>query len=352
MKTILWLFTAVIFITGCNSQTNSLDEKNLKGKVWKIQETSYEGVEKSGKYELGKKNYSGNYQYIFNEKGNVIEYLDLYRDGDIDDIVKYIYNEDDICLEIIAFDDREEDEILWKEVNIIEGDRIIGVENYDDEGEVTRRRKYYYKGNFITGGEGEVIDEKYGSKYSFEIEYIKGFMSSQTFRDDLGETSQITTYNRNDNHDIMLSTTLNPNDSSETKFTFEYEYDDKGNWIKQYQFNEESIIEGIIVRKIDYYDKSKKVKSGGEFEGIWFVIETDDDWFDEDDWLVIEAENKFDIGYDEEVWKSGLWERDKKQNLFTLRSEDDSKKYKYDIIDAQLILYTINGEEIVRFEKR
>lgn len=51
---------------------------------------------------------------------------------------------------------------------------------------------------------------------------------------------------------------------------------------------------------------------------------------------------------------SGTWELDKKQKLFTLRSneDDDSKKYRYDVADKGLVLYTLQGKEIVRLEKR
>lgn len=71
----IWLYIIVLLVASCNKQRTSYDEYNLKGKVWKIQETINEGIEKNGKYELGESIYSGYYQYVFNESGNLMEYI-------------------------------------------------------------------------------------------------------------------------------------------------------------------------------------------------------------------------------------------------------------------------------------
>ncbi len=352
----LWLLSIVIFIAACNKPTTSYNEYNLKGRVWKIQETKYDGIVKNGNYELGDKSHSGYYQYVFNEVGNLNEYSDRYDDGDIYEITRYYYNDDDLCTKIVAYEDEDEDEdyIQWKQISVIKNGKIVGWEMFDEDDELVRKINLSYDGNLISEGDVEVIDEEYGYKYSFKNEYKKGQMVKQTVFNEDNEVSRILNFERNSNKDIIETHISYPDDSTTEVYKSIYEYDDNENWVKQVKFDEEGDLDEIIIREYQYYGKKEKIRKGNEISGIWFVIETDDDWFDEDDWIVIEAENKFDIGYDEEIWMSGVWDLDKKQKLFTLRSneDNDSKKYKYDFIDNKLVLFTLQGEEIVKFEKR
>ena len=59
-------------LNSCSSNKNDLEELNLKGKIWKLKETTYKGEEKLGKYQIGDKRYYGHQLYIFNEEGNLL----------------------------------------------------------------------------------------------------------------------------------------------------------------------------------------------------------------------------------------------------------------------------------------
>lgn len=350
----LWLFVFVILSFSCSKPRNSYDHLNLKGKVWKIQQSSYEGIEKNGEYEIGDNNYSGFYQYVFNESGNLIEFSDHYEDGDIYEIRKYNYNEDDLCTEIIHYEDEDEDDINLREVGILVNGKVSGWKVYNADEELVHTVNYTLVGDLISAVEGEVINEEDVEKYSYENEFNKGQLVKQTVYDNEGDISSVATYERNSNQDIVKTHHYYPKDTTNRIYKSEYEYDEVGNWIRQNKFDEVGLIDEIIIREIEYYKKSNKTKGSKNLEGVWFVILTDDDWFDEDDWMVIETNSKFDIGYDEEIWKSGTWESDKKQALLTLRSDDDddSKKYKYHFEDNCLVLSTLSGVDIVKFEKR
>jgi len=121
---------------------------------------------------------------------------------------------------------------------------------------------------------------------------------------------------------------------------------------KSHLFDEEKKILNIITRNIVYFGDENRTYSEKDIIGIWFVISSDDYWFDEDDWLEIQGNKSFDIGSDSEVSKSGTWEANPKEKVFTLRTENDSKKYKFMFEGSQLVFSTIQGEEQFRLEKR
>ena len=69
---------------------------------------------------------------------------------------------------------------------------------------------------------------------------------------------------------------------------------------------------------------------------------------------MVKASGFCNIGYDSKIWKSGTWESNAKEKVFTLRTDndDDSRKYKYKFEGSQLIFNTVQGDEQLRLEKR
>lgn len=348
---IFYILTLTILIS-CSNSKNDLDKSNLKGNVWKIQETSYEGEEKFGEYVVGDKNYWGHSYYEFNKAGNITVSKKLDDDGEVISISKYTYDKSDNCILIVTYMD---DELTHKQVNVIDKNRIIEVKVFDKDEELESIYKYDYSGNDISGG--GVFDKNGNITNTFTNELRNGLLTKQTENDSIGAIIRISRFNRNKNGDVIEQVIQYPKDTyeyNEYKYSFSYEYDEERNWIKQYQFDEDGQIEDIIIRNIVYFGDDKKSYSEENFVGIWFVISSDDSWFDEDDWLEIQDNKKFDIGYDSKVWKSGTWEINSKEKVFTLRTDkdDDSKKYKYKFEGSQLIFSTIQDEEQFRLEKR
>ena len=81
MKKIILAILSVLRLVSCkqSEKKNDLTEKNLKGKVKSIKETTYEAVEKFGQIEKG--DVLNNYFNIYNEKGNKIEDNSYDSDG-------------------------------------------------------------------------------------------------------------------------------------------------------------------------------------------------------------------------------------------------------------------------------
>jgi hypothetical protein len=340
-KTTLILMIAV-FLASCNSNKNDLEESNLKGEIWKVKETSYEGEEKFGKYQIGDKNYWGHQFYVFNKDGNLTELQRLDRKGKTERISKYNYDKDGNCMEITTYED---DEVVQKQVNRIEKGKLVEVQVFDKDGELSDKYQYNYSGDDISSG--KVFNSNGKLNITFKNGYSSGFLNTQIVKDSLDEIKSILTYERNNEGDIINQKIEYPKDTSENVYTFSYDYDDKGNWLKQYQFDKEGKIEDIIVRNIVYYNESKKAKNEKDFIGMWFVI-------DDNDWIEFRSDKKYDSGYKDRIKETGVWEIDSEQQILTFRADDpdDSRKYKYDFEGYQMILFTIQGEEKLRLEKR
>jgi len=329
-------------LTSCSSKKNDLEESNLKGKIWKLKETRFEGEEKFGKYQLGDKRYFGHQFLVFNEEGNLIELQRLDRKGKIERISKYTYDENDNCIELTTYED---DKVVQKQVNKVENNQTVEVQVFDKKGKLTDKYQYNYSGADISSGK---IFNSNGSLYAtFQNELSGGLLTDQIVKDSLEQTTSIRTYERNNEGDIVRQVIKYPKDTTEYIYSFQYDYDEKGNWLKQYQFDKDGKIDDIIARNIVYYDESNNPKTDKDFTGMWFVV-------DENDWIEFRSDKKYDAGYKDRIRETGTWEIDSKQQILTFRADDpdDSRKYKYDFEGYQMILFTIQGEEKLRLEKR
>jgi hypothetical protein len=329
-------------LTSCSSNKNNLEELNLKGTIWKLKQTRYEGEEKFGKYQIGDKRYYGHLFYVFNEEGNLLETQQLDRKGKIERVSKYSYDNSGNSTEITTYED---DEVVQKRVNQIKDNQIVEVKVFDDDGKLTEKYQYDYSGSDISGGKIFKGDGSLNS--TFQNEWSGGLWMGQIAKDSLEQTTYIISHERNNEGDEVRLVIKYPKDTTEHINTFQYEYDEKGNWLKQYQFDEDGKIDDILVRNIVYYDESKVAKTDKDFVGIWFVV-------DDNDWIELRSDKKYDSGYKDRIKETGNWEIDTKQQILTFRADDpdDSRKYKYDFEGYQMILLTIKGEEKLRLEKR
>jgi hypothetical protein len=251
MKKLIYYAMVVIIAVSCKSEKSNLqsdlEAANLKGKVWKIEKTIHNANAKSC-CPAGQKDECKQALYVYNEKGNLVENSTVDDNGKILITTKYVYNRHDVCSEISKYSGNK---LVGKEANILQGDKIIAVKVFDEDGANENIQKYEYSGNEIIGGTtlnkaGEVVS-------SFHNEYLNGQLDSQTEKDGNGDIATITKYKRNSHNDVIESIFTNPKMNTEYKLTFDYEYDDKGNWIKQTQlYNGE--IAGIIMRNITYYN--------------------------------------------------------------------------------------------------
>ena len=338
--TIILIFATLL--TSCNSKKNDLEKYNLKGKVWKLKQTTYRGEKKFGKYQIGDKiNYGHSFQ-IFNEDGNLIETQILDKNSKIKKTYRYSYDENGICSEVTTYED---DKVVEKQINKVEKNHIVEIQVYNEEGTLSDKYQYVYSGADISSG--KVFNGDGSFRLSFQYEFSGGLLTKEIVKDSTEEISSIRIYERNKQGDIITRKVEYPKKTNTYSYTsFQYDYDKKGNWFKKYRFYDGEI-DDIIFRNIVYYDESKTPKTDKDFIGTWFVV-------DDNDWIEFRSDKKYDSGYKYRIKEMGTWEINTKQQILTLRADSpkDSEKYKYDFEGYQMILFTLLGEEITRLEKR
>ena len=261
--TIFLLTISFIFLIGCNSLKNNLNNdlkrSNLYGKIKTIRKIKYDVVEKFGKISKGKiwDSYWNNDFTIFNKDGNLVELNRFKPNGNLEykSISKYdnrgnrmgsfIYNSDgSIRSKIISkFDDKG---------NNIE--EFI----YNSDGSLDKKqiRKFDDKGNYIESvmiGSDGVLRLKLTFKYDDKGNTI----GISNFNSD-GILKFKSTYIPDDRGNDIEKYVYNSNGSLIHKSVYNYEFDKHGNWIKRFEYkqkNSESklVPKSITEREIEYY---------------------------------------------------------------------------------------------------
>lgn len=252
MKKIITVFLVIAtFFTSCGFKKNDLEKSNLKCKIWKLEETKFEGKDKLGKYQIGNKKEYGHRFVMFNREGNIIENKLLYgKEEEILALEEYSYDNDGNCKEIVTY---EENEVVQKQVNKIDNDKITEAQIFDKNGRPGNKYQYNFSGEDISGGKILTSDDKIIK--TFKSEYINGLLVKHVEMDSNKEITKIETYKRNEKGDIIYQKVEYPKETVEYVNSFEFDYDEKGNWLKQYQIDKAGKIEEIIVRNIVYYDE-------------------------------------------------------------------------------------------------
>jgi hypothetical protein len=230
-----------------------LEASNLKGSVWKIEKTIFKAGEKS-KCPCSGLNEDKQTFFTYDDKGNLTESTKVDEDGNIVLISRYLYSRQGVCKE--KADYFPGDKPAGKEVNIVSRKKITEVRVFDEAGNIENISKYDYSGGELS--EGKTFNKAGDLVSSVQYTYLNGELDTRTDKNILLNASTITRYKRNASNDISEYTVTNSVDNTEYKITMDYEYDNKGNWIKQTQlYNGE--IGGIILRKITYYKQDTQV---------------------------------------------------------------------------------------------
>ena len=340
MRQPIYIILCLITLSACSDKRNGLDDLNLKGNVVKYYETKYEAEEKFGKWDIGDKSYYGHNLVIFNDDGFVTEHHSLNKDGSID--MRFVNSfKDGLLTESASYD--ENDKLKEKSIYKFSGGKIVSSEEYDDKGKLERTIKYQHKGELISSGEilkNGVVTSKFENFFSGDQ------LDKQIFYDSLGKVSFTTIYERNSNNDISKYKSLDENGKVDYEVEWEYEYDDKMNWIKQFE-KDEGKVESITIRKIIYADDLNKNWTKKDIVGIWFEV-------DGNTWIELKSDNSYDWGYRENILDYGKWEMNTENSIMTFRSNtpDKSKKFNYQFDELNMVFLTIDGRKEMELEKR
>jgi len=246
-KTAVLIIIALIAFSCKSAQSDlksDLKSANLKGNVWKINRTVHDTENKCA---CSIKTECNESKYVYDSKGNLLQSYTIDENGTVNDSLKYVYNRRGFCTEIVRFSARK---LAGKEVPVVEGGKISEVKSLDENGKIVSVTKYAYSGSEITeertfNGNGELISV-------VQREFLNGQVVSQTEKDSSSNVVSISRFKRNDGNDVTECLFTVSKDNQEYKFTYEYEYDNAGNWIKQTKFYDGQIV-NIIIRNIEYF---------------------------------------------------------------------------------------------------
>ena len=296
--TVIYQLILLMIISACTSgtrsstPTNDWEKQHFKGKVKSITETSFEVEEKFGEYVKGQRDgIHDQYDELnlqFNTDGNLIQELRIYLSGSASKRV-FVFDNQHRCIEerfsyIKRNEESYRDQFSVKNYYDDYGNVILK-DNYSSDGKITEIDTLYYNkdGNLIEikafdtdGDMGGKVLYKYttdGKKSEEAVYSSDGSLLSKQSTDYDGGLKIKDSYQQNNHYQIMVydqsqqiverstykilnkDNVLNEDNLKLTSsWMFQYEYDEHGNWINQYQYQEDEKNPTYVVeREIEYY---------------------------------------------------------------------------------------------------
>ena len=281
MRAIILLFLFNLWLIECENpkKKSDLEKLGFKGKVKSVETIYYYAVEKSGKITKG--DTSTKAFYLFNKQGNLQEKLtDFYYGSQYK--TKYVYDSQNNLIQNYIYDSYGDldKKIIYKNDN--KGNKIEEL-IYDENDSLIKKYTYVYdlRGNLKK--EFEYNPQGLKSKKTYKYD-LKGNLKKEKFYRSNGEldgkyiykydsqgkviakywfttkvwlTLKLTyknTYKYNSQGDLIEEILYKNDGSIENKRSYEYEYDNQGNWIRAIEYDTKEKPQYIIIRKIEYYN--------------------------------------------------------------------------------------------------
>jgi len=227
----------VIFIS-CNSQEKKCNNDfNLKGRVQNVEETT-----KYSDYEMKT-------IYSLNENDYVLS-IEVYTNNNLFEKSEFKYDKNNIIEEIIVVDSKGKEKM-----------KSHFVKNKENQIEKTLISSsngksaifHHYNGNSGFPDSGKELDNKGNFIRSWKLEYKNDLVSVQ-YNCNLDGTIIIqTTFIYNDNNDLVEVIEKNKNEEISNRQYFEYQYDNKKNWIERKLYDADKNLISTSIRKIKYW---------------------------------------------------------------------------------------------------
>lgn len=273
-----YLFLLSLLIISCNdNKTTDLDVNQLNGNVASVKISTYEADSKFGEIVKGDLEYNGVSIIEFNESGYITSTSVFESNGELYSKSKYFYKEEKLDY-VVGYN--AEGDLEFKTVHNWDNNELLSVIHYDKDGKEICRDTYeyenekqksysfYYEDELETKG----IVTKYHGKICLEsIEYDKngkekGKKINEWKNGKIVKTEYISykesscssysiSYNENgytkkSENCYILSNTIHLNDGT---YYYEYEFDDKDNWIKCIIFKGDSKKPYLLIEREIYY---------------------------------------------------------------------------------------------------
>lgn len=256
---IFYLALYTLIISSCSDKTYSYQEYGLNCPVKSVKVTTYEAESKFGEIIKGDLDWSGHYFSEFNSVGNIVSLTEYDDEGDIDGVTKYKYNNDNNVINVSEYDYKGNLDFEYTyEYDGSLMSKITATFKYSDEDNVyvtdIKREGNTIKEK-ITHLNGELSSIVKYSKYDKTgaewTQYDKDGKEKGKGSSILNKDGKVSRYNINEkefyevnwnekglpsylkNAELYNNSFISYDNGNESILYIEYEYDKKGNWIKQ-----------------------------------------------------------------------------------------------------------------------
>lgn len=262
MRHLLFLAFLSLFICfSCNtpsdsSSTNSHieeegsnDWKNLKlkGQVKAVKEIKFLAVDNFSEIVKGEKvRHIYNKEYLFNLDGYKIEENDYIPDGTLANRIMYLYKQN----KLIEFNEYDSQGLLFGT-----GKYEIGENGFPNKlNYKTSDGRYNWSESFMYDNNDNIIEvSHFNAENVLESkEVYKYNTKGMLVESELHKDNKLISKNKYTNDKEGTNSALNYSGDS-SQYTYVYNYDSKGNWIKKIVF-ENNNPSGILIREIEYFN--------------------------------------------------------------------------------------------------
>jgi hypothetical protein len=221
---ILGLFLLIQYSQVKAQTRNDLIKKNINGPVKSIKEMRYKAVDKFGEIQKGA--ILGCELIKYNNKGNVLEKRIYWTDGSLIRICSYKRDS--------------------------KGNKI-GEDSYDTSGKLNEKSIYNidFNGNIIEENVKTIGDSRYNYKFTYKYDIIGNQIERCEYNSD-GNLKVKYVYKYDIKGYLIEILSYNSGGSFDSKDTFTYKFDKKGNWVYCISFTNK-IASEITEREITYY---------------------------------------------------------------------------------------------------
>ncbi len=280
MKKIYFAIGVIILLLsscGQRKELNELQVRNLKGDVISVATRTYKAKNKFGEITKDEVAYSNIYDELnslieFNNFKQLISISAFDKRGDLEGKRIYTYKDDNLyCID--SYD--ENGELKNKTIYTYEKEFVSSIIMYDNDGDKIQTNTYENNGSRLTklsffDKEGELISstifqgdnnriskqistDKSGNETIIINEFVGDFISKIIHPEYTIEVI------RNKNNDVIeaINAEISPNQniifSEGSNIIYEYEYDEKGNWIKRFEIDKSTKEARYISERIIEY---------------------------------------------------------------------------------------------------
>ena len=248
LKIFLLLFlSAFVNVNACGYDPDPIIRESLKGKIKTITQTAYPAVEVDGEILRGRVRMGGyDESRLYNEDGCIVEKITpshYWWFGGEQIIYRYIYDKNNNLIEERYFTNDTTYRATYYSYEYNDKGLVLKKTKKAESGNLEEIKLFEYdeKGNL----KEEILTYYYGVEICIYYQYDENGKKTMAISE-----RETTEFDENGN-EIRVTRNWLPTDIITT---YQYEYDETGNWIKKIKFADNPKEPDMIVREITYYE--------------------------------------------------------------------------------------------------